>query len=67
MTVQEVEPAKTLFPRHGPALGRTDFVKELRPHDDDDGSAPICDGIAEKRAQVSFWIEEAVTDQPHDQ
>src|ERR1051325_1947195 len=67
MTMQIIEPGKTLFAFHRPAFGRSDFVEKFCAKNNDDRTAPIGDGVAKKRAQMRFRIEQAIADYPDEQ
>jgi hypothetical protein len=65
--MQKIEPCETFFSFDRPALGRSDFVQKFRAQNDDDRPAPIGNGIAKKCAQMSFWIEHSIADNPNDE
>jgi hypothetical protein len=67
MPVQKIDPRGTLFSFDRPALGRSDLIQKFRPQNDDHRAAPIGNGIAKKRAHMSFWIEHSISDDPNNE
>ncbi len=67
MPMQKIELRGTLFSFDRPALGGSDLVQKFRSQDDDNRAAPIRNGITKKCAQMSFWIEHSITDDPNDE
>ena len=65
--MQKIELRGTLFSFDRPALGGSDLVQKFRSQDDDNRAAPIRNGIAKKCAQMSFWIEHSITNNPNDE
>ena len=62
--MQKFVPARPILSFHRAALGRSNFVKNLCPENDDDGAAPIGDGVAKECAKVRFRIEKAIANYP---
>ncbi len=65
MPIQKIEPRGTLFSFDRQTLGRSDFIQKFRSQNDNDRAAPICNGITKKCAQMSFWVEHSITDDPN--
>jgi hypothetical protein len=67
MPMEKIEPRETLFSFDWPALGRSDLIQKFRPQNNHHRAAPIGNGIAKKRAKMSFWIEHSIPDDPNNE